>query len=439
MTTLASSLRPHGRTRGLSLIEVMVSLGLAAIVSVAAVSLTGVYAASFSAQLSLSDAQESLWAGNELIARELRKAGNGFGFCPNGLLHMWRVVDYDDPPVGTTEVDRTGTFIPPYFNTATAQTKGSFYSTETAAVPPVFVINNMYGTNPAGPDMLDIFYGEDASLSADTTVTSAHGVTATEFKVNTTTGFSPGDVFIVWSNSSGSVPCTLFKTTSTVTDLAANTLKHAYVAATKWNPDPAGDAADLAKFYPSGGYSGGSTTMVTRLGSTLQRVRFYISTNGTTWPPTFDPNADNPQLIIDRFDGTGETRNPQVVADGIEDFQVAYACDGAGSTTTGEVVEASTNVLKANRTVDDYYVNIEGDVAGASPGVGNPRCYDQATGGPRIALVRFTITARTRGQTGGNLPGRPRAEDRPGVDITDGGVSDGYRRRTQTTEVSLRN
>jgi len=113
------------------------------------------------------------------------------------------------------------------------------------------------------------------------------------------------------------------------------------------------------------------------------------------------------------MDPDGDGDDPaEPLAEGVEDFQIAVGVDGDGD---GDVTDTAD-------TTDEWHYNAEGD---ADPA--------QITVVPWRAL-RLTIVARTPVEDAeGDWSTRPEIEDR------DEGNLDGYRRRTASTVVEIRN
>ena len=435
--------RPRDRERGVTLVEVMISMGLTGIVTMAALSLQGVFAGAVTNQISAGDMNENGWAAGEIVARQLRRAGQGFGMCPEGRWQQWKA--------------------------------GMTYSTNPSyAMQPVVATNGKYClagspcTNPAdpsqfatvasgdAPDMLDIYYGDGKmidgsmprlSLGGDFGLASdyAPGQSPRTFTVGSSpaaAGFASGggDFFVLWSPADTTMRCALFRSTG----VTGNTI--AASASDTNNPSAGGESAFLAGAI----YKVNNNATITRVGQ-LRHVRLFIK----------DPLGPNPKLMMDRFDrdanndgvpdvdASGDPLpNPQVVATDIEDFQVAVACDRSakisGNSSSSSIEDGAgddpANPLSgpvAKRS-DDYYPNVPSDRGGDA-------CYDAfgtSATRPAIVAVRFTLVARTKFERLGMITARPPLEDRPAPASganSQGGTLGGYSRRIQTTVVTMRN
>jgi hypothetical protein len=127
--------------------------------------------------------------------------------------------------------------------------------------------------------------------------------------------------------------------------------------------------------------------------------------------------------MMARLDGLSGPTAPQVLADGIEDMQIAYACDLVPAAPDGPDGVFTEGTDAGSRLADEWTYNVAGDVPPAA-------CV-------RPQAVRLTITART---TVGddNLSGLI-ANAKPATEDGVAGGRDTYRHRVLTTIVSPRN
>src|SRR4029434_10312300 len=152
--------------------------------------------------------------------------------------------------------------------------------------------------------------------------------------------------------------CTLFQITGI--DAASNQLLHD--ATSKWNP--VGNLPGLVPYDYVGGAS--PTPAAIRNFGALNWVRFAIRPCTATTAPA---------LTLERLDlGTA----PEVLADGIEDLQVAYACDT--SPDDGELPEGP------NKLTDEWVLN-----ANADPIPGSCNRPDAV----RVTLIARSVTQDT--------------------------------------------
>ena len=384
--TEAAPPRQRGaREAGLTLVELMVTLVIAGLVT----SSTFIFFAGqrrvYDAQMKVLGVQQNLWVAMDTLARFVRAEGTGMIGCVNAT---------DPTPTGTT---------PP-------QTGLRVYSGGAVArLAPIWIQNGANG----GTDSLTVVFGtgtfgnfSDVALGASIQRASDPVVTP----AGLTSAFRTGEFVLALDTTGlpagpplGDSGCTLFQITGI--NAGANTLLKA--STSSWNPP--GDVAGLVPFD----YIGGAAPKAgLRDFGTLSWVNFFIDSTGAS-----------PRLMMARLDGLGGPTAPQVLADGIEDLQIAYACDLNPPAPDGPDGVFSEGTDTASRQADEWTYNVAGDVPPA--------------GCVRPQAVRLTIIART---TVGddNLSGlaanaKPAAED--GV----AGARDNYRHRVLTTIVSPRN
>lgn len=139
-----------------------------------------------------------------------------------------------------------------------------------------------------------------------------------------------------------------------------------------------------------------------------QPVRYSVSTTLMAGTPT---------LVLQDGAPVDSTQPLQVVADHIEDLQVALGVDGLlNGLSDGQLSEVG-----AAAGDDEWIYNVAGESF--------PAALPQ---GAQVIAVRITVIGRTREVSEALGPGRPAAENRPA------GAPDGYRRRVLSTVIGLR-
>jgi prepilin-type N-terminal cleavage/methylation domain-containing protein len=378
---------PAGRARdgGLTLVELMVTMVIAGLVTTSSFVFFAGQRRVYDAQMKVLGVQQNLWAAMDTLARFVRAEGTGMIGCVNAT---------DPTPTGATP-PQTGLRV---YNGG-AMTR----------LAPLWIQNGANGT----PDSITVVFGSgtfgnfsDVALGASIQRASDPVVTP----IGLTTAFRVGEFVLALDTTGlpggpplGDRGCTAYQITGI--DAASNTLQKA--STSPWNPP--GDVPGLVPFD----YVGGAAPKAgLRDLGTLSWVRFFIDSTGAS-----------PRLMMARLDGLAGPTTPQVLADGIEDLQIAYACDLDPAAPAGPdgVFTEGTDV--GSRRADEWTYNVAGDVPPA--------------GCVRPQAVRLTIIART---TVGddNLSGlianaKPAAED--GV----AGARDNFRHRVLTTTVSPRN
>lgn len=446
------------RSRGLTLVEVMVSMGLTSIVVLAGLGIATVYTAQVTDQLSTSDLNENLWGAAELVARELRRAGQGFAMCPEGRVQRFRSEGANG------EVDQQGVALNysdnPNYATPPLVIKDSWFCKPNAACR--VAADFQAAASGDGPDLVHVFYGDAGKRQDQANDTIEHGLSlggdtrldGPQLRANDLAGytnptlvlplvsvamFHPKDFIVLGSTFTTTTRCTMFQISAVDTSTKQVTI-------TLGGQNPIGGA--LTEFMGAGTiYEGAGVSprpaTITRIGQ-LRKVSFYVR----------DPKGKRPVLMIDRHDRddnadglidtdptTGDPlSNPKVVAEGVEDLQIAVACDrNADNNPLGE------GVTVEERRADDFFPNVDGDTLGDA-------CYDargSSTVRPPIAAVRVTVVTRSKSDRYGTSPhARPALENRaaPGANASPAEGArgapqgaGGYKRRVQTLVVSMRN
>jgi hypothetical protein len=340
----------------------------------------------YDAQMKVLGVQQNLWGAMETLSRFVRAAGTGMVGCVNTT---------DPTPTGDTP-PATGlrAFVSSAPGTVT-RLAPIWINNGAAGAPDSITV--AFGTGTFG-NFSDVALGASVQSATDAVVTPA-GLTsafrAGEFAILLDTGGLPAGPPL------GDRGCTLLQITGI--DAGGNTLQHA--STSSWNPPGA-----IAGLVPFDYVGGASPKAGIRNFGTLNWVRFSIDTSGET-----------PRLMMTRLDGLAGPTTPQVLAEGIEDLQIAYACDIAPVDALDGVLSEGTTV--ATRLADEWTYNVAGDVPPAA-------CV-------RPQAVRLTIIART---TDGddNLAGAT-SNAKPATEDGLAGTKDNFRHRVLTTVVAPRN
>jgi len=374
------------RQRGLTLVELMVALVIAGLVTSSSFVFFAGQRRVYDAQMKVLGVQQNLWAATDTLSRFVRAAGTGMIGCVNST---------DPTPTGTT-APQTGL--------------RAFYSGAPGTVTrlaPIWITNGASGA----PDSITVAFGTGTFGSFSDMALGASVQAATDAVVTPaglTSAFRPGEFGLLLDTGGlpagpplGDRGCTLFQITGI--DGAGNTLQHASTSA--WNPP--GAVAGLVPFD----YVGGASPKAgIRNFGTLNWVRFSIDSSGPA-----------PRLMMTRLDGLAGPTTPQVLADGIEDLQIAYACDVTPVDAPDGVLSEGTDA--ATKAADEWTYNANGDVPPAA-------CV-------RPQAVRLTIIARTT-DSDDNLAGAT-TNAKPAAEDGAAGVKDNFRHRVLSTVVAPRN
>lgn len=382
--------RSRNAQAGLTLVELMVTLVVASLVAASTFSFFAGQQRVYETQTKILNVQQNLWAAMETLTRHIRASGTGMIGCvrpdPDGLGPLLP----DPGPSGA---------VPP-------QTGLRAFRAGTGAIrlAPLWIQN---AAGPNGEDALTVVYGDGTSgnyTDAPLAQTIPAGSTTTPVRVGAggSAAFRANEFMILLDNTANPASgnfdrgCSLFQITTVIPGV--DQLDKA--STSTWNP-----AVDVPAMAPYA-YTNGSAGV--RDFGQLVWARFFID---TTTPV--------PRLMMDRLD---TAFGPQVLAEGVEDLQIAFACDLQPAAAPDGVFSEGTN--PATRLLDEWTFNTPGDVAPVA-------CN-------RPQAVRLTIVARTLtdDQTLTQMPNnrKPTVEDAPPAAATDL-----FRHRVITTTVYPRN
>jgi hypothetical protein len=413
----------------------------------------------YETQTKMLNVQQNVWAAMEVLSRFVRSEGSGMYGCvrpvggivasppPNRSLGV-NPDNSDDPPVvppnpaGVVTVhdlaSRPNAGLRAY-NAATGQVQ---------RIPPLWIVDQVDPNQPStagivgGTDVITVAFGNRSSgTNFDSPLLGA--VTPTSYGVAPLTGnatmFQPGEfIVLIGTPPMGGIVsdlgCTLFQITTVTT-----TLNHASggtsaclpppttgCTSSVWNPP-----ATVASLVPDTYTPTPSTTSGIRNFGDFWWVRFAIRTKTQAGVPLTTlgmPGVthDIPVLTMERIDGS-PTTGPQVLAEGIEDLQVAYACD---PNADGVLTEGP------NTATDEWMLNDPNDVIATNNAL---KCNQPSA-------VRLTLVARSLTEDNGidatlTDNGRPKVENHA-VHTPDNNFYTGrdqFRRRVLTTTIYPRN
>jgi prepilin-type N-terminal cleavage/methylation domain-containing protein len=366
--------RAHGLQdqSGLTLVELMISILLAAILSAGLFAMMSGQQKTYTQQLGQMTAQENLWGAMEYLQSEIRKAGFGFTGC-GGQVHV-----YYQP------------------NTPNLQFYNAF------SVRDGDLENNLLtGTLDAvvKSDSFSVLYA-DGNIADPTGVKLGqkyHPVTAATFWATAPGNIEQDDILVLWAPGT-SLWCTVIQATQ-------NPQQTGQAWMIQDNPSSDYNPSGITKrdLFPPNGYPPG--TLVMNLGKEMKRRNFAI-----------DRSKDPPRLVTWK---EGDAANSEIVAEGIEDLQIAWTCDYTGRHSgfaddgpDGVYFEGKTD---AERVTDEWYNNVP-DTYGTKdtplacqypPGCVFPNCLTAP-----IGLVRISLIGRTAGPNVGEKKGyRPVVEN----------------------------
>jgi hypothetical protein len=381
---------------GLTLVELMVTMVVALLVAASTFIFVAGQQRLYETQSKLVNVQQNLAVTSEMMVRMVRAAGSGMTGC----------VRPDSDGIGTADTGAPAPVAPALPLTGAPQSGLRAYLNGVGQVriPPLWISNGAAGA----PDTLTVAYATGTFGSWQDTQTAlpilvGQPTSTIRLPAGLTAIFRTDEFLLLFdpqTTPSRPAPffndrgCSLFRITGV--DGANNDLLHASTSV--WNPATNAQAIDLVPFdYPAG--SG------LRQFGTLNWIRFAIAPTGGT--------DGAPALTMQRLDDGSAA---QVVAEGMVDLQVAYACDNSpndGILTEGPV-----------KTSDEWVLNASGDTIPAT--CGSPEAV-------RITLVGRSLTGDVSlSDISTNI--KPASEDGAA-----GAGADNFRYRTITATVYPRN
>lgn len=395
---------------GLTITEMMISVLLAGMLSGGLFYMTSGQQRTYNSQMEAMVTQEGLWGAAAYLKRQIRLAGNGFGRCPNGditrapnqpVIHALRVFN------GCNLLDKsmTGPWIS---ETDTCSGANGRTSSDTLMIS---YLDDRAGTPEANPPVKLI-------------QAPAAGPTLASFTVSNGRSLQVNDWLMVQDLATTSRECALRVLTSVTNPngpgTTLSTKFYSGGAAASGNYS-AGLVVDLRR-DPSSWTSTPPTTLIPRYFA-IDRTTAGFPRLITWQPPRASWNTTNPR------NGVISNGNYEVVAEGIEDMQISWACDVNDDQTLSEGSGATA------RQSDEWAYNVASDTL--------PNCAAN-TKMPNIQLLRITLIARAKAADPQfNLGFRPAAEDRQAGTIADdkstSGNSGTYPRKTITFTVRPEN
>jgi hypothetical protein len=347
----------------------------------------------YEAQTKVLSIQQNLWSAMEAVSRYVRSTGSGMAGCVLPAL-------FNDTASSTAGLlsNATPSPDPLTVSLATRPTTGfrAFDDTTSSMqwIPPLWIVNN--STSDAGvtpnTDILTVAFGNRSS-GADVDVALQTNISLTTDLLNLA-GTNSGNMFRAgefvslltlpaWFYGTTSVTdrgCTLAQVTAnpasttqlikTYTRAPGTTAENARI----WNP-----ALSVPAMIPAGGYTAGGLAGVRNLGQ-LVWVRFYVGPDDRGIPCLWMQRLDLPAS------GQGAT---QILAEGIEDLQLSFACDTGSlgvvdlTRPNGTLDEGRTD---AEKQTDEWRNNTPGDTF---PGLGTAGFCNL----PQV--IRITLVARS--------------------------------------------
>lgn len=393
------SKRDRGRARedGVTIVELMVAIVLVGLLAAGLLALMAGQQRGYSRQLEGTGIQQNLGGAIEHLERQVRLAGFGLaGPCPGSVLRAGTATGAPTLPAITL------------YNACNLLTQSP-----TACCSSANLGSCSAAMSTAAADSLSVAYAGDVNnpaLIGGIRLTRALGDADQTVFVGASGGMATGGRFMLWEPGTPT-PCVLRQLTANPVAVGAEfQLAHGASA-------PINGAGGTAQAFPAG-------TLLFPVAATSLPRHFAI--DPATRPPrlvTWSTAAANPST---------DRANLEVLAEGVESLQVAYACDvgdsagvGAGD---GQLAEGST---VAERRVDEWAFNVAGETY-------VPNCAVRPIRAVRLTLIGRGASGDPRDRAGR----RPATEDQPeGTAAADHAESHGgsFQREVLSVQVRPRN
>jgi prepilin-type N-terminal cleavage/methylation domain-containing protein len=336
--------------QGMTLVEIMVTLIISSIIAASTFMFFAGQQRIYETQTKLLNIQQNLWAAMEVVARYIRASGSGMYGCVRPASYANATLNN-----GTRFLSSSPSQGPLTASLATRPAAGvRAYNAATGEmqwIPPLWIVNNSTSDADVAPntDVVTVGLGNRTSGTDVDAALALNFASTASTSVISLTGVSTGDMFVPgelilllvtpdWGYGTDPMVdrgCTMLQVTAK--SAGVTTLPHEPSAINPgdivWNP-----AGDVANMLPGGGYAAGSAGV--RDFGQLVWVSFFIQVgaNGT------------PNLMMQQRQLSGTAGQAQVLAEGIEDLQVSFACD------TGIMGTPDLNALdgQLNEGTDDY-------------------------------------------------------------------------------------
>ena len=442
--------------QGMTLVELMVTMIIASIVAASTYMFFAGQQRVYETQTKMLNVQQNAWAAMEVVSRFVRAAGSGMYGCVRQVGGLSNAPPYNRSTGIDPDVSDAPPIVPGAHTTDQCPSAGlrAYYQNALQRIPPVWIVDQVVDNGAStrgivpGTDVITVAFGNRSSGTAFDSPLAAP-VAATTDTITAWAGNGPmfqtnEFILLVGEGTPGmggvasDIGCTLFQ----ITGVAGDNLLHA--SSSTWNPG-AGVAGMIPATSTYGVFAPGSpptnpNTGIRNFGE-FWWVRFAVRTtdqNGNYLSAAGIANAIHaiPVLTMERLDGASPT-GPQMLAEGIEDLQVAYACDtlplaGGPGTAAGDGVLPNG----PNTATDEWMLNDSNDVIATSNAL---KCNQPSA-------IRLTLVARSLTEDIGidatlTDNGRPAVENHAGhtQDSNFDTGRDQFRRRVLSTTVYPRN
>jgi prepilin-type N-terminal cleavage/methylation domain-containing protein len=400
------------RERGFTIIEVVISLFLMSLVMAGGYAVLLTQQKISRQQTQLQASQQGVAVAMELLQRDIRKAGLGFGFCRyqelsgrinSAVVEAWRRSDAASAArLYAITVDDNYLNAGPdslVLRWGNPRGDGSADSQPDQAAA-IWTTNTVQLYSSAGTVYQDEPFLYPAGCDCGGSGTACTAPDGSSAKPN-----QLALLYLLpqWPPATGvPVQCSVVEVTS-VTGVCSSTatLVLGQGATAPWNRASGGTGGQT--------YSASTSALarIQNLGPTSATAPALTQVRWRVEPSTTSNCVTPPCLMRETFEANGTTViTSQVVATGIEDLQVSPACD-----VNGDGLVGAEGLTTAARQADEWFNNVTGDTVTAD-------CLT-------YPLLRVSLMARTSAEDPGFAPqARPALENRAAASATDR-----YRRR----------
>jgi prepilin-type N-terminal cleavage/methylation domain-containing protein len=384
------------RDRGMTLVEIMVTMIISSIIAASTFLFFAGQQRIYDTQTRMLNVQQNLWAAMEVVARYARASGSGMYECVRPASYYDLTANNGSRLLSPTQSDG-----PLTANLDTRPQTGlrASISNSLQWIPPVWIVNNAAATSATeqslhvlpNTDVFTVAFGNRTSgTDVDVTMAQDFANTASTTTLSLT-GANAGDMFRQWEFvlllatpvwGFGTKPdpdrgCTMLQITQDPQNHTTLAHEAGVVQNTGdlvWNP-----STNVAGMLPGSGYAANNSGV--RNFGQLNWIRFFIQKK--------DANA-TPNLMMQRLHfPPGGRGDPEILAEGIEDLQVSFACDTGDEAThnlmpNGVLDEGTSD---ATRRTDEWWNNVPGDTLPAKSTNG----YCNLPTALRITLVARTL------------------------------------------------
>jgi prepilin-type N-terminal cleavage/methylation domain-containing protein len=361
----------RSQDRGMTLVEIMVTLIISSIIAASTFMFFAGQQRIYETQTKVLNIQQNLWAAMEVVARYTRASGGGMFECVRPASYSAATMNGSRLQSSLPSPGPLSPSLADADRPAAGVRAGNPCGNGMQWIPPLWIVNNSNNDTALNvvtdTDILTVAFGNRTS-GTDVDAMLGLNFVATDNPISLA-GTLTGTMFRQWefillldtpdwgfgTNPTVDRGCTMFQISGDPT--TGIVLPHANAVGPEgiaWNPN-----GSVPAMLPGGGYTGGSAGV--RNFGALTWVTFFIRRVGNGAPNLM---MQQRQLGCACTSG-GHPGDPQILAEGIEDLQVSFACDTGSlashnlSLPNGQLDEGTND---ATRRLDEWWNNAPNDV-----------------------------------------------------------------------------